>query len=282
MKEKDIRKLARLLAQHVDDLQMLASTWSEDAIYIYGESTNELRRHALEALSDLVLGAGANTSKAIGILRRIQSLIDKMRADCSEDLLEMLEERLDSLVANEEKFNREWIFSLYSMDGQPKPKVSLLSETTAEKIRKYGIYDGDTVAGIFKSVAMADIERLKRTIGRAIASNSQTTRTMLLEQLERNIATTEKQIAVNMAMVVNGVSNDVCAAICEANPEVVNGVMWITELDDRVCEDCYGYEGMVFDAGEAPTCPLHPNCRCHLVPVTKNFAKAMNDLKGKG
>lgn len=280
MTENNIRKLAKLLAQHIDDLQMLASTWSEDAIYIYGESTNELRRIALEALSELVLGAGANTAKAINALRRIQSLIDKMRSDCSEDLLKMVEERIETLVANEGKFNREWILSLYSMDDKPKPKVSTLSETIQKNIRKYGIYDGDTVAGIFRSVANADIDRLKRTIGRAIASNSQTIRTMLLKQLERNFATTEKQIAVNMVMIVNGVSNDVGVAVAEVNTSIIQGVMWVTELDDIVCEDCDDYEGKVFYAEDAPACPLHPNCRCHLVPVTKEFTKKINDIQG--
>jgi len=43
---------------------------------------------------------------------------------------------------------------------------------------------------------------------------------------------------------------------------------WSTAGDDRVCEECAGMEGKVFDAEDAHgLIPLHPNCRCAWIPA---------------
>ena len=36
--------------------------------------------------------------------------------------------------------------------------------------------------------------------------------------------------------------------------------------DERVCEDCEARHGMVYDVNDAPDVPIHPNCRCVLLP----------------
>lgn len=42
-------------------------------------------------------------------------------------------------------------------------------------------------------------------------------------------------------------------------------VMWHTQRDNRVCEDCKDLNGQVFKIDELP--PKHFACRCYLVPV---------------
>lgn len=44
-------------------------------------------------------------------------------------------------------------------------------------------------------------------------------------------------------------------------------VMWVSLLDDSVCDDCEALDGQVFDIADAPDPPEHWNCRCHLEPV---------------
>lgn len=57
---------------------------------------------------------------------------------------------------------------------------------------------------------------------------------------------------------------------------VVEGKQWVTEMDGREDEECAALDGKIvslngsffksdYDSGEQP--PLHPNCRCILVPV---------------
>ena len=43
-------------------------------------------------------------------------------------------------------------------------------------------------------------------------------------------------------------------------------VEWITEHDERVCNECYALDGQVFRVNEVPRKP-HWGCRCHLKPV---------------
>ena len=46
----------------------------------------------------------------------------------------------------------------------------------------------------------------------------------------------------------------------------IRKVMWVTQRDERVCEDCAPLNGVVFEIDEVPPKP-HIGCRCELWPV---------------
>lgn len=46
----------------------------------------------------------------------------------------------------------------------------------------------------------------------------------------------------------------------------IEKVQWLAGPDDRICEDCEEMDGTIYPIDEAPELPLHPNCRCVLVP----------------
>ena len=46
----------------------------------------------------------------------------------------------------------------------------------------------------------------------------------------------------------------------------VEMVEYLAALDDRVCEDCEELHGKRYPIEDAPELPIHPNCRCTLVP----------------
>lgn len=46
----------------------------------------------------------------------------------------------------------------------------------------------------------------------------------------------------------------------------VTEVRWVTERDNRVCEECVALNGVIFPVDRVPPKP-HYNCRCHLEPV---------------
>lgn len=57
------------------------------------------------------------------------------------------------------------------------------------------------------------------------------------------------------------------AAVVKAYQDAgVERVMWVTERDERVCEECGPLDGRIFDIGSVPPKP-HWGCRCRLVPV---------------
>ena len=47
----------------------------------------------------------------------------------------------------------------------------------------------------------------------------------------------------------------------------IQQVQWIAAYDDRVCPICEGLHDEVFNLGEEPEIPAHPNCRCTLIPI---------------
>lgn len=40
---------------------------------------------------------------------------------------------------------------------------------------------------------------------------------------------------------------------------------YVAALDDRVCEECESLHGNIYDVGDQPDLPIHPNCRCTYV-----------------
>jgi SPP1 gp7 family putative phage head morphogenesis protein len=44
-------------------------------------------------------------------------------------------------------------------------------------------------------------------------------------------------------------------------------VEWLAAYDERVCDSCGPLMGQKFPIDDHPECPLHPNCRCVLLPV---------------
>ena len=50
----------------------------------------------------------------------------------------------------------------------------------------------------------------------------------------------------------------------------VEMVEWVAAYDDRVCPECESKHGNTYPIDEAPELPVHPNCRCTLVPLMKS------------
>ena len=71
----------------------------------------------------------------------------------------------------------------------------------------------------------------------------------------RVMARTETMYAFN-----TGLTNEYASHGIEA-------VEWLAAYDERVCEQCAPLMGQKFPIDEAPDCPLHPQCRCTLLPV---------------
>lgn len=66
---------------------------------------------------------------------------------------------------------------------------------------------------------------------------------------------------------------------------VVASKEWLAVADDRTDEDCFALDGKVVSlsgkfGSDLPHPPLHPNCRCTLIPVLKD-EKAINEFRAK-
>ena len=47
----------------------------------------------------------------------------------------------------------------------------------------------------------------------------------------------------------------------------VKEVEWVTEHDERVCEECGPRDGVIYPIDKVPLIPAHYNCRCIIIPV---------------
>ncbi len=47
----------------------------------------------------------------------------------------------------------------------------------------------------------------------------------------------------------------------------IEKVEWLAGPDDRCCDTCVNNNGKKYPVNEAPTLPVHPNCRCTWIPV---------------
>ena len=75
----------------------------------------------------------------------------------------------------------------------------------------------------------------------------------------------------------------------EDEAEQPMGWQWIALLDDRICDRCAGLHGSVWDSAYEPVGesseefeeepPLHPHCRCQLVPVDLSATTVPQDTK---
>lgn len=70
-------------------------------------------------------------------------------------------------------------------------------------------------------------------------------------------------------MILAGIANEAKNQFYRDNADVVLGVEWLVTLDGRTCFDCASLSRMQWKVDEPhPIPPLHPNCRCVLLPVT--------------
>lgn len=87
------------------------------------------------------------------------------------------------------------------------------------------------------------------------------------------------------------VMNDTRQAMYEQNADVLQGVMWSSALDLRVCDECRARDGAMYDFDGNPlndiaeklpyqTPPLHFGCRCGMIGVPKSWEDLAAEAHG--
>lgn len=66
------------------------------------------------------------------------------------------------------------------------------------------------------------------------------------------------------------VSTQARVATWEANKDIIDGYQWVSTLDGKTSKVCRSLDQQVFEVGEGPLPPIHPNCRSTTVPYFKD------------
>lgn len=269
--DRKIRALALLLASHTDDIQRLGTSLADRMSREYSSGVGELRGILLDAYADLDDGEKPTTFAYMNAISKMKTKVMEYRRPRFDSMKAILAEELAALEKNEESFSLAWIIALYEAFNLPVPSVKDMSKRASEEIRKYGIYNGESIDSIFDKYLAADVNRLVSAVTIEAGMREKGSIRHLREEIDRALLTARRQMHVNIMMIVNGMSNETSSAVARKNSKYVDAVMWATELDERVCEECDALEGEVFLPDEAPACPMHPNCRCRLVPVMREM-----------
>ena len=85
---------------------------------------------------------------------------------------------------------------------------------------------------------------------------------------------------------VQEVNVNAMEAVYAKNTNIVRGVKWSAVLESGdtktgtgTCPRCAGLDGVEFGIKSHPPCPLHPRCRCLLLPVTKSYRELGLDIE---
>jgi SPP1 gp7 family putative phage head morphogenesis protein len=101
----------------------------------------------------------------------------------------------------------------------------------------------------------------------------------LIGRIEEGFEMTRREAITLTRTYVQSANVAAQAAVYEANADIIDGVKWCATLEPGymdsgrgTCIACASLDGETWGLDEArPDCPLHPNCRCLLLPVTKSY-----------
>lgn len=129
-------------------------------------------------------------------------------------------------------------------------------------------------------------KRIDQLFGEGTFTRAQVTKVDKVVKQGFLLGETNDQIARNLATAFNGSRRDVSAVtrtavmdmsqrahnrFWDANSSVIKMYEFDATFDYRVCPQCYPNEGRRSkDRDALPQPPLHPNCRCRLLPLTES------------
>lgn len=267
--QKKIADLAKQIADHQARLQVIGSNWGDEI----SNALDATEKRFLERLQKELKNFDfvPNQKKTLEQLKKINEKLVKIRAQAFSDAQKNVENESKKLSENEVKWAKR---VSKEMTGEGKLKEP--SETSLSRVVENSLSSGRTLQQWFLKIAADDASRIETVIRQGVSSG------WTIDQIADNITgtaengykdgvfNTTRREAVNMARTVcNGIANSAKMAFYQANDDVITGVEILSTLDGRTCPICASLDRKRYKLGEShPSLPLHPRCRCVLLPVT--------------
>ena len=241
----DNEDILKEIEAHYIEIQSEIDGISDSAVEEFAECEQrifELIEQIYKLLGD---GKIASDWKSDQKLKKLKALLEELRLDAADELVEELSETSQKSAEKESSFFL-FLFSLFASFGQT------VSSGEIGKILKYGKYHGLTQKQIIRKVAQDDAAKIYEIVADGL------TRGMSLEDI------------TEVDAILHGVLNDAALAFAAKNRTFL---LYVSVLDMKRCDECGTFEGemFAFDDPELPYVPRHTGCRCHLVPVPEDF-----------
>ena len=151
-----------------------------------------------------------------------------------------------------------------------------LSQKQIGEILRYHPVDGKSISQWFSKIRSDDLSRITQAVQRASVEGMSVARVVrAIRGTKENgyqdgiLETTRQSAEMTARTVVNGVASNAMLETCVKNADVIGGIKFISTLDAKTCPFCGSYDGKIWkpeDATLVKRPPLHPNCRCTVIP----------------
>jgi SPP1 gp7 family putative phage head morphogenesis protein len=217
-------------------------------------------------------------------LRAINGVNHDAYAAISKDFTKALKE----LAAHEVEFQKDTVFGALSDKAIKQLDVRVPTQKSVNEMVTSEPIDGSLLAEHINGMEIGRYNRIRdeirrewnaggdavteNVVGSVVGTAEANYRDGLLDVSRRSM----EQVGRTVSNAISGMARD---AFFEANDDLFDGEQWVAMLETNTCAQCAALDGTVFPVGEGPRPTLHPNCRCQMVPVMKDWeALGLEDL----
>lgn len=154
--------------------------------------------------------------------------------------------------------------------------TSGLTDAETERVINRGVLQNKRWDEWWTHTADVDVQRVAEAVNEGINNGLTVEETTAIIRgtkagnYEDGLLSKNRQDARRMARtILAGIANEAKEQFYQDNADVLLGVEWLDTLDGRTCFGCASLSRQQWKLDEPhPVPPLHPNCRCVLIPVT--------------
>ena len=195
-----------------------------------------------------------------------QAIAKQIKQECRE-LANMQDGLLNDSLAD--IINDTYLSTAYALDKgvEIEKSFGLLTKEFIHAAINREI-DGKTFSNRIWDNCTALAGRVKRDIQQAMIEGRS------VEKLARQI---KYDFGVGAYQAKRLINTEVARAMTEAQDEayknsgVVDACMWVATLEENTCDVCAEHDGRYYPVGAHPDLPAHPDCRCTIVPVVREW-----------
>lgn len=224
----------------------------------------------------------ADLQEELRRMKHIVAALEKIRRPTYDAAKDLVFETSASVIQKASSQTvREIMESLNKQRALIRQKrfASTLTEKQQKAILNGQGIDGSTIAEWFGKWERADLERITSICKRASVEQMSVVDVVKAvrgteegRRADGILAATRTGAVTVARTIINGVSNNARVETIKENSDVVDGVKFIGTLDGKTCPYCAPYDGQIWrgeDIATARRPPIHPNCRCTLVPYVE-------------
>lgn len=113
------------------------------------------------------------------------------------------------------------------------------------------------------------IDKIKQEIGKGLLRAE--SYEQIAERMSVGFGMTKNEIDTLVRTTIRTAHNEAAERVYSQNKDLFDELRWTAAVNDRTCLLCAALEGKRFTLEAHPPCPVHPRCRCTLLPVLKSL-----------